>query len=49
MTLRSATNQAWSCETEGAAQEPTSGVRWFAMSILSVYQVLNLARVPEKG
>ena len=49
LTLRSATNQAWSCEAEGEAQEPTSGVRWFAMSILSVYQVLNLARVPEKG
>jgi hypothetical protein len=49
LTLRSATTQAWSCEAEGEAQEPTSGVRWFAMSILSVYQVLNLARVPEKG
>ena len=47
LVLKSATTQAWSCEAMGDAEPPTSGVRWFAMSILSVYQVLNLARAPE--
>ncbi len=50
LTLRSATTQEWSCkQANGETEEPTSGVRWFAMSILSVYQVLNLARVSGKA
>jgi hypothetical protein len=43
LILRSATKQAWSCDAKGEEEPPTSGVRWFAMSILSIYQVLNLA------
>ncbi len=49
LVLKSATKQAWSCELEGEAEPPTSGVRWFAMSILSIYQVLNLARASGKA
>ena len=48
LVLKSATKVNWSCEPTDGEESPTSGVRWFAMSILSLYQVLNLARGPEK-
>ena len=33
----------------GQPEGPTSGVRWFAMSFLSLYQVLNFARAQNKA
>lgn len=49
LLLRTATKQPWTCGSDGKAELPTSGVRWFAMSFLSLYQTLNLARNPEKA
>lgn len=49
LVLRSATKQDWSCAPAGQPEGPTSGVRWFALTFLSLYQVLNYARAPKKA
>jgi hypothetical protein len=49
LLLKTTTKQNWTCAASGQAEPPTSGVRWFAMSFLSLYQMLNLARNPEKA
>ena len=49
LLLRTATKEPWSCAPAGQPEGPTSGVRWFAMSFLSLYQVLNTARAQNEA
>ncbi len=45
--LSTATTQDWTCGPASQPEGHASGVRWFAMSILSLYQLLNRARTAE--